>query len=167
MRAFLSLLLAAFALCASAEASAFCVYNTLTDRQVRANVVGPAKPLPVPKIYAETVAPGKESCCNPKNAECNPERVPDSAFVAVEARIMPDAAAKGVPAAAAVPCGKPTTDARFPSGAESALPIRGSLRFERNPQFDARRPPGKGNAQYVLKSFAADNRLVATYFCPP
>jgi len=46
-------------------------------------------------------------------------------------------------------------------------PVRGFLRFEANARFDARRHPGGDNPPFLLKALTADNKVVATYSCPP
>ena len=45
-------------------------------------------------------------------------------------------------------------------------PVRGFLRLEPNPRYDARRKVGGDNPPFLLKALTADNKLVATYPCP-
>jgi len=67
----------------------------------------------------------------------------------------------------AVPCGTITSDARFASRAAVMAPVRGTLRFERNPRFDALRPMSPDNPRFLLHTLTSDNRPAATYTCPP
>ncbi|QJR16574.1 hypothetical protein [Usitatibacter palustris] len=153
------------------DAHAFCVYNGLKDRAVFATVVAPTNVPKPAKLYGETVAPGKESCCNPKNTECNPGRVGDQALIAFEARVEAKAPVPpGVPPQV-VACGRPVTDKndkRFPSGVETPIPARSYLRFEHNPAFIPQQKYGWENPPYVLKVLVGpENRLVQTFPCPP
>jgi hypothetical protein len=165
MRACLSAVLAFGLLLHATGAFAFCVYNGLRDREVQAALVPAGTQRPA-KIYGDRVGPGKESCCNPKNAECNPDRVLETSMISfegrVEALVLPGAA--GQPQAQ---CGRATTERRFLSGAELPVPLRGSLLFEVNPGFDRSRPATAANPQFVAKALAPDKSLVATYPCAP
>lgn len=164
MHAYLPAVFALGLLLAAPEIFAFCVYNQLKDGNVYATLAAAGAQRP-PKIHAGSVAPGKESCCNPRTAECNPDRVPetDTATVSFEARI--EAGPGGRPQ---MSCGKPTADRRrFPSGFEVSAPLRGSLLFEANPRFDTRSPAGASNPQFVLKALSPQKSLVTLYYCPP
>ena len=68
----------AFALAAFGvpDAYAYCVRNALS-LAVHAEVVALAGARP-PKVFSESVAAGREFCCNPKNLDCNPDRIPDA-----------------------------------------------------------------------------------------
>jgi hypothetical protein len=142
---------------AVADAHAYCVRNALADRAVHAAVVGSRTPGPV-KTFSETVAAGKEFCCNPKNADCNPDRASDEAAIAFDAQVEM--------APAPIKCGA-LPDAKAPGRVVAMAPVRGFLRFEPNARFDAHKRPGGDNPPYLLKALTADNKVVATYSCPP
>ncbi len=141
---------------AASDSFAYCVRNTLADRPVHAAVI-PTKTPPPPKLFSERVAAGKEFCCNPKNADCNPDRVGDEATVAFEAWVET--------ATTPIPCGQP--DPKTPNRVRATAPVRGFLRFELNTRFDARKHPAADNPPFFLKALTADNKVVATYTCPP
>lgn len=164
MRAALHALLVFIAALALArDAQAFCIYNDSADADVFAALV-PAYPGHTGKVYREKVEPGKESCCNPKNAECNPDRVPDTATVTFEAKVVPRAAgAKPVD----LGCGKPTTNPRFRSRVQATAPVRGNLRFAPNPRFDRMRPEGAANPRYMFRILSPENTHLATIACFP
>src|SRR5689334_16677100 len=112
-------LLAAALLAIAPAAHGFCIYNDMADADVQA-VLMPAQPSFTGKVYREKVEPGKESCCNPKNTECNPDRVPDTGSVTFEAKVVPRA--RG-PKPVDVRCGKPTANPRFASRFEVPSPL--------------------------------------------
>ena len=164
MRAALHAVLFLGALLASRDGFAYCVRNALPDAPVRAAVIA-LKGVSVPKLFAETVGPGREFCCNPKNADCNPDRIGDEGFALFEAEVLP----RGLQGAAgpAIKCGVVSSaDPRKPPLAHVAIPMRGFLRFDRNPRFDARRRPAFDNPPYLLQALTADNRISAVYPCP-
>jgi hypothetical protein len=164
MRAALHAVLLVGALLASREAMAYCVRNALPDASVRATVIA-LKGLAVPKLFAETVGPGREFCCNPKNADCNPDRIGDEGFALFEAEVRPPGA-QGA-AVLGIKCGVVSSaDPRKPPLAHVAIPVRGFLRFDRNPRFDVRRRPASDNPPYLLQALTADNRISAVYPCP-
>jgi len=164
MRPALHAVLLSGALLASGDALAYCVRNALPDAAVRATVIA-LKGLAVPKVFAETVGPGREFCCNPKNADCNPDRIGDEGFALFQAEVQP----RGAPGAPvlAIKCGVVSAaDPRKPPLAHVAIPVRGFLRVERNARFDARRRPAADNPPYLLQALTADNRVSAVYPCP-
>jgi hypothetical protein len=166
MRATLSAVLLAFGLLLHATgAFAFCVYNGLRDRDVQAALIPMGTQRPA-KIYGESVAPGKESCCNPRSAECNPDRLQETetTMISFEARVLASQGAAAMPQAN---CGLATSELRFPSRAWLQVPLRGSLLFEANPKFDARLPAAATNPQFVAKALAPNKSLVAMYPCAP
>jgi len=156
MRRAVHIVFALGAALAASDSFAYCVRNALTDRPVHAAVV-PNRTPPPPKLFSESVAAGKEFCCNPKNADCNPDRVADEAWVAFEARVETSTQP--------ILCGQP--DPKAPQNARATAPVRGFLRFELNPRFDARRPPAPDNPPFLVKALTADNKVVAAYTCPP
>jgi hypothetical protein len=156
MRSALHIVFALGAALAAPDSLAYCVRNALADRPVHAAIV-PTRTPPPPKLFSESVAAGKEFCCNPKNADCNPDRVGDEAWVAFEARVET--------ATAPIPCGLP--DPKVPQRVGALAPVRGFLRFEVNARFDARRRPAADNPPFLLKALTSDNKVVATYSCPP
>jgi hypothetical protein len=158
MRPFVLLALLA---CAAAGAQAYCLRNSTPSATVHAEVV-PTQARRPPKLFSESVGPGREFCCNPKNADCNPDGSDDQGRAAFQARVE---AGPGV--AAAIACGEPTTDTRFPSHARIAAPVRGALRAVANPRYDAHRPANPDNPSFFVEAVTADNRVVATYSCPP
>jgi len=163
MRPVLNILFALGAALAAADSHAYCVRNALADRAVHAAVVASKMPAPA-KTFSETVAAGKEFCCNPKNADCNPDRAGDAATVVFDAQVeAADAQAKT--AQPPVKCGAP--DPKEQNRVVAIAPVRGFLRFEANARFDARRHPGGDNPPFLLKALTADNKVVATYSCPP
>ena len=158
---------AAFALgllLAAPEAFGFCIYNLVKDSNVHVALVAAGAQRPA-KMHGGSVAPGKESCCNPKNAECNPDRLPelsDTATVSFEARIQ--ASPGGRPP---MSCGRRSADRRrFPSGFEVIAPLRGSLQFEANPRFNQGSPAGASNPQFVVKALTPQKNLYTVYYCP-
>ena len=160
MRACLSAVLALGLLLSMSEARAFCVYNYVPGGNVHAALV--VMGAQGSKIYAESVAPGKESCCNPKNFQCNPFGLPETASIAFAARIE---ALAGRPQ---MPCGKLTADRQgFPSGLEVFVPLRGSLQFEVNPLFVSGRAAGMENPPFVAKALSPEKLQVAMYPCAP
>ena len=163
MRAALHAGFLGFALFALAPAAhGFCIYNDSTDADVHAALV-PVQPS-TGKVYREKVEPGKESCCNPKNAECNPDRVADAASITFEAKVVPRA--KG-PRPVDLGCGKPTKNPRIPSRVETSAPLRGNLRFGANPRFDRTRTEGTANPRYVLRILSPQNAQLASFVCVP
>jgi hypothetical protein len=164
MRAALHAVLFLGALLASGDGLAYCVRNALPDASVRATVIA-LKGLAVPKLFAETVGPGREFCCNPKNADCNPDRIGDEGFALFEAEVQPRGA-QGAPVLG-IKCGVVSAaDPRKPPLAHVAVPVRGFLRVDRNPRFDVRRRPASDNPLYLLQALTADNRVSAVYPCP-
>jgi hypothetical protein len=118
------------------------------------------------KTFSETVAGGKEFCCNPKNADCNPDRARDDGTLAFDARIEPPPPPDPAkPPPPPIPCG--IADPKAQGRVMAVAPVRGFLRFEMNARFDARRNPTADNPPYLLRALTADNKLVATYTCPP
>jgi hypothetical protein len=158
MRALLHILLALGTVAAAPDCLAYCVRNALKDRPVHASILGSRAPPPA-KLFSESVEAGKEFCCNPKNADCNPDRVGDQGSVAFDAKVETSTTP--------IDCGVLSADPHAPRPVEVKAPVRGFLRFELNTTFDARKPPAPGNAPFLLKALTADNRLVATYTCPP
>ena len=156
MRPALHILFALGAALAAMGSHAYCVRNALADRAVHASVTASHTPAPV-KTFSETVAAGKEFCCNPKNADCNPDRASDAATIAFDAQVET--------ATAPIKCGVP--DAKAQGRIVATAPVRGFLRFEANARFDAARRPAGDNPPYLLKALTADNKVVATYQCPP
>ncbi len=159
MRPALHIVFALGAALAATDGCAYCVRNAITDRPVavHAAVVATRTPIP-PKTFSETVASGTEFCCNPKNADCNPDRAGDEGTLAFDARVETPVAP--------LRCGL-LPDARNPGRVLVMAPVRGFLRFEANPRFDVRKRPAADNPPYLLKALTADNRVVATYSCPP
>jgi hypothetical protein len=143
------------------ESRAFCLYNLTPDADVHASLV-PSQPGYAGKLYRDKVEPGKESCCNPKNTDCNPDRLPDAGLVAFEAKVVPRPPARP----ADLGCGAATRDPRNRARYAQA-PLRGSLRFEPNPAFDRTRAEGPANPRYVLRILSAENAQVASYACVP
>ena len=169
MRPALYILLALGTALAAQSSLAYCVRNALTDRAVHAAVV-PSRVARAPaKIFSESVAAGKEFCCNPKNADCNPDRAGDEGSVWFDAQVEPAPPAPTAPAPPAPPpplkCGMP--DPRAMGRVLVTAPVRGFLRFEQNTRFDPRKRAGADNPPYLLKALTADNRVVATYACAP
>jgi hypothetical protein len=165
MRAALHAVLFLGALLASRDGMAYCVRNALPDASVHAAVIA-LKAVALPKLFSETVAPGREFCCNPKNADCNPDRIGDEGFALFEAEVQPRGP-RGAAAPPGIKCGVVSSaDPRKPPLAHVTIPMRGFLRFDRNPRFDARRPPAADNPLYLLQALTADNRLSAVYPCP-
>src|SRR5262249_40764450 len=139
MRKALHILFALGAALAAADAHAYCVRNALSER-VHASVVASRVPVPLPaKTFSETVAAGKEFCCNPKNAECNPDRASDDATLVFEARV------EAVPAP--LRCGVP--DPKAQGRVVAVAPVRGFLRFEANAGFDKTKPPAPNNPPFL------------------
>lgn len=164
MRAALHAGFLGFALFALAPAAhGFCLYNDSTDADVHAALV-PVQPGYGGKVYREKVEPGKESCCNPKNAECNPDKVADTGSVTFEARVVPRAAG---PKPVNLGCGKPSTNPRIASRIETSAPVRGNLRFEPNPRFNRAVPEGAANPRYVLRILSPQNTQLASFACIP
>ena len=164
MRAALHAVLLAGALLASRDGFAYCVRNALPDASVRAAVIA-LKGLAVPKRFAETVGPGREFCCNPKNADCNPDRIGDEGFALFEAEVQPRGA-QGAPVPG-IKCGVVSAaDPRKPPLAHVAIPVRGFLRVERNARFDPGRRAAADNPPYLLQALTADSRVSAVYPCP-
>lgn len=145
-------------------AHAFCVSNALPDRTATASLALPRPQAPA-RLFEETVAPGREACCNPRNFECNPTRVPETASLPFAARVDPP---EGAPREiVALSCGPPT-DARDPGHPRRVVnvPARGFLRIERNPQFDPRHVPDVGNPPFIAKVLASGNGpVLAIYPC--
>jgi len=169
MRPALHIVFALGAALAAVRADAYCVRNAITDRAVHAAVVPSKMPTAV-RTFSETVAGGKEFCCNPKNADCNPDRAGDEATLTFEVNVeaappaqTPQAPLKD-PAAAPLKCG--VADARAQGRVMAIAPVRGFLRFEPNARYDPRRKVGGDNPPYLLKALTADNKLVVTYPCP-
>ena len=160
-RAICAFLLFALLACAAGGAQAYCLRNSTPSATVHAEVV-PTQARHPPKLFIQSVGPGKEYCCNPKNADCNPDGSDDQGRASFEARVE---AGPGVPVAIA--CGEPTPDAGFASHARLAAPVRGALRATANPRYDARRPASADNPPFLVEAVTADNRVVATYSCPP
>ena len=157
MRKALHIVFALGAALAAADVHAYCVRNALTER-VHASVVASRMPVPLPaKMFSETVAAGKEFCCNPKNAECNPDRANDQSTLMFEARVEV--------APTPVKCGAP--DPKAQGRVVAVAPVRGFLRFEANAGFDKSKPPAGNNPPFLLKALTADNKVVTTYTCPP
>lgn len=145
---------AAALLLVAGAAHGFCVENAVPDRAAQSALALP-RPQPPQKLYEDTVAPGKQSCCNPRNFECNPTRVGDADLLPFEARID---------ASPPLACGSPPGPAR-PRVVE--VPARGLLRFEPNAQFDPGRPADAANPPYLLRSLGAQRDLLRTYPCAP
>jgi hypothetical protein len=156
MRPALHIVVALVAALAAPDCLAYCVRNALADRAVHAAVVASRTPVP-PKMFSESVAAGKEFCCNPKNADCNPDRLGDEASLVFDAHVEV--------APAPLKCGVP--DPKANGRVLITAPVRGFLRFEANPRFDPRKHPAADNPQYLLKALTADNKVVATYACAP
>ena len=163
MRATLhGVLLAACLLAATSETRAYCLYNLMPDADVEAMLIAPGVP-PTTRVYRERIPPGRESCCNPKNAECNPLRKGDAEIVSFEAKI-----ARGpAPRPAELGCGIPITDPKMAPRLEARAPVRGGLRFEVNPGFDRARQAGPDNPPYVARSLSPENTILAVYACYP
>ena len=139
---------------AAGAAHGFCVENAVPDRGVHSALALP-RPQPPQRLFEDALAPGRESCCNPRNFECNPTRVPDAAPLPFEARV------DAVPPLA---CGVPSEAGR-PRIVE--VPARGFLRFEPNPQFDPRRAADPANPPYLARALGADRGLLRAYPCSP
>jgi hypothetical protein len=156
-------ILVAAVLALTPAAHGFCIYNDSNDADIHAVLV-PTPAAGGGKVYQHKVEPGKESCCNPKNAECNPDRVADNASVTFEAKVVPRiAGAKPVD----LGCGKPTANPRFRSRAEVPAPVRGTLRFAPNPRFNRGQPEGGANPRYTVRILSPENVQIAIYACFP
>jgi hypothetical protein len=155
----LAVLVGIAGLFAAGSSHAFCVYNGLKDHSVFATVLTSKTPKPA-RLFGERVAPGKEACCNPRNGECNPDTVVDTANIAFEVRV------EGTPP---TPCGAFAMPRRTASGVEAVAPARGSLRFEANPAFVATRPASPENPPYLIKVSATPepDKVAWVYPCPP
>lgn len=164
MRPALHIVFALGAALAAAGADAYCVRNAIGDRAVHVAVLGSRLPAPV-KTFNETVAAGKEFCCNPKNADCNPDRARDDGSLPFDARIELPPPKPTEPPPPPIPCG--IMDPRALGRVTAVAPVRGFLRFEANARFDARRNPAADNPPYLVRALTADNKVVATYTCPP
>lgn len=143
---------------ASGEAAAFCVENGIPGRIGQASVVafGPQRPV---RLWASPpLATNGQSCCNPRNLECNPNMAAggDDAVVYFAARI--DALAN-LPAAT---CGV-YTDERQPRIVYA--PARGYLRFEQNRAFNPQRRANMVNAPFVARVLDADRKPVTDLPC--
>jgi hypothetical protein len=160
---FLAPLLAAALIALAPAAHGFCIYNDLVDADVHATLM-PTQAGYTGKVYREKVEPGKESCCNPKNAECNPDRVADTASIMFEAKVVPRT--KG-PKPADVRCGRPTANPRFVSKVEVPSQLRGNLRFEPNQRFNRAQPESGTNPRYILRVLTAQNAQPVFYACIP
>lgn len=156
-------LLAAALLALAPAAHGFCIYNEMVDADVHAALM-PVQAGYTGKVYREKVEPGKESCCNPKNAECNPDRVAETAGITFEAKVVPR---NRGPKPVDVRCGKPTANPRFLSKLEVPSPLRGNLRFQANPRFDRARPENGANPRYILRVLTAQNAQPVLYACIP
>lgn len=157
-------MLVAAMLALSPAAHGFCIYNDAVDADVTAALV-PVQAGYTGKIYREKVDPGKESCCNPKNAECNPDRVADTASVTFEAKIVPRSAGAAKPVD--LGCGRPTANPRIRSRVEVPSPLRGNLRFAPNPRFDRTRAESAANPRYMLRILSPENTQLAVFACFP
>jgi hypothetical protein len=135
-------------------AHAFCVENALAAGNVAQAILTPLRERP-PRVYDDAVEAGKQSCCNPRNAECNPDRVPDAGVLFFRAHSARAGTRRLV-------CGA-TSDPRV--AAAVYAPVRGFLRFEANPQFNAGRSLTLVNPPLLLRVLDADRRLVTTFPC--
>jgi hypothetical protein len=137
---------------ASPDAGAFCVENAIAGRMAHASVVAlqqrPAR------AYDAAVEFDRQSCCNPRNAECNPDGTGDDGVVFFRARVDP--------AGRALACGAPA-NAREPPLLYA--PARGFLRFEPNPLFSAGRAPSLVNPPAVVRILDSERRLLTTFPC--
>jgi hypothetical protein len=168
MKSRIRMTVAATLLLGAGASHGFCVENGLPDRTTQAALALP-KPQPPARIYDDTVAPGKESCCNPRNFECNPTRVPDAATLPFEARVDPPPGApqqvKGLACGPALDPRAPR-DPRDPRARRTIdLTARGVLRFEFNPQFDPSRLPDAANPPYLARVLTPERVLATTYPC--
>ena len=137
---------------ASPDAHAFCVENAVAGRLGQASVVAlqqrPAR------TYDAAVEFDRQSCCNPRNAECNPDGTGDDGVVFFRARVDP--------AGRPLVCGAPA-NAREPPLLYA--PARGFLRFEPNPLYSAGRAPSLVNSPVVVRILDSERRLLTTFPC--
>ena len=149
-----TLLLAAAPLLAAGEAGAFCIENAIQGRVVQAMLAPPGPPRAA-RLFSAPVEFGKQSCCNPRNAECNPDNVPDDGALHFRARIEAAGPAR------AVTCGA-WSDPQQPV---LYAPARGYLRFEVNAAFKAQRPPSLVNPSFVVRVLDIDRRPIVELPC--
>lgn len=148
-----SALLFAAALIACGEARAFCVESAVAGRAVKASVV-PVRPQPA-RLFESSVAPSGQSCCNPRNLECNPDGAPEDGVVHFRATV--DGGGR------VMACGAPGPDPRQPPVLYA--PLRGYLRFEANATFNPQRSTNVVNSPVVVRVLDADRRLVTSFPC--
>ena len=155
-------LLVAALLALTPAAHGFCIYNDTVDADVHATLL-PSKPGFTGKVYREKVEPMNESCCNPNNAECNPDHVADAASITFDAKVT--RRARGTEPVD-LACGKSAVSSRNPSPrVEATTPLRGSLRFQANPRFNRARPENAANSRYVMRSVSPQNTALGTHAC--
>ena len=139
----------------SPPVAAFCVENAVAGRVAQATLV-PLQRKP-PRIYDATVEYERQSCCNPRNADCNPDGLADDGVLFFRARLEP-----------ARPGARPALCGASPDPREALAvyaPVRGFLRFEANPLFNPARTPTLVNAPLVARALDSERRLLTTFPC--
>jgi hypothetical protein len=139
---------------ASGEASAFCVENAISGRNVQASVVS-MRAQPPGRLWSTSAESGKQVCCNPRNVECNPDDPGDEGVVQFAARVAASANLR------AAECG---VFAKEPQRILYA-PARGYLRFEPNRAFDPRRRVNLVNPPFVVRILDIDRRPITDLPC--
>lgn len=140
---------------AAPPAGAFCVENAVAGYIARASLV-PLQRKP-PRVYAAAVEHERQSCCNPRNGECNPDGMADDGVVFFRARL--EAARAGA---------RPAVCGATPDPRESPhvyAPVRGFVRFEANPLFNPARATTLVNPPMVARVLDDERRLLTTFPC--
>lgn len=143
-------LLAAF-LTASAGAHAFCVYNK-SDKDIEFQQQGHIKGM------TARIAPGKDSCCNWKNKDCNKSKKQTATLSAtLIARYSTSFSRYDGDW-----CGI------FVQGEGASLEHQaGGYLVVQNGRHNKSKPASTDNPTYIVTSYSHDHKLLDSYTCPP